>query len=337
VKREALLHHAILSSLMLQGLVPTAMAQATKAPPAKSPAAPAPVPLATSLPPSARASYDGAKLLFGDADYSGALLKFTQAYEEAKDARLLWNMAACEEKLRHYAKASALVTRYVAEADANLTAQDRSDAAELIQTLATVTAPLVLTSDVPGVDITIDGEPAGTTPIAAPISVDQGTRHIVGKKDGYQDSAKELTVIGGAPASVTLTMVKVVHEARLTVGAGDHDAISLDGAVVAEGRFNGVIASGGHTLRVTAPGMRSYQTELTLTDGDTRTVSVALEAEVKPFPWWLVATGGGVLIAGAGIGGYFLFKPTNGQAPVGTAAPGTVQLSSLTRSSVGRR
>jgi PEGA domain len=193
-----------------------------------------------------------------------------------------------------------------------------------------------VTSDIPGVDVTIDGDSAGTTPMAAPITVDQGSRHVVGKREGYQDAAKDLTVNGGAPANVTLTMLKVVHEGRLTVTAGEHDAIALDGTVAAEQRFNGVIPSGGHTLRVTAPGMRSYQTELTINDGETRSLSVTLEAEVKPFPWWLVATGSGVLLAGAGVGGYFAFKTTNGQAPAGTAPPGTVQLMSLGRAQGGR-
>lgn len=321
--------------------VPTPASPSVSTPPpppaavrATPPKPPPSGPLARTLSPTAKASYDAARLLFADADYGGALLKFQQAYDEAKDARLLWNMASCEEKVRHYSKASALLTRYLDEAKASLTPQDRVDAFELIRTLATFTAPLVVTSDQDGVDVAIDGEPAGTTPIAAPITVDQGSRHVVGKKAAYEDSIKEVAVNGGVPANVTFAMVKIVHEGRVTITAGAHDAIAIDGVVVGEQRFDGVIPSGGHTLRVTALGMRSYQTELTIADGAVRSLSVTLEAEVKPssVPWWLVATGGAILVAGASVGGYFLFKqPANGEAPVGTAPPGTVMLSTRRR------
>jgi hypothetical protein len=321
------------SWFMLHGLVSPAMAQTTSPPvPATAPAPSSPVSpsLADTLSPSARASYDAARLLFGDADYSGALLKFKQAYDEAKDARLLWNMASCEEKLRHYSKASALLTRYLAEAKANLTAQDQLDAYELIHTLAPFTAQLVVTSDAPGVEVTIDGEAAGTTPIAGAISIDQGSRHLVGKKAGYEDAIKEVAVSGGVPVSVALAMVKIVHEGRVLVTAGAHDTISIDGTVVGQQRFDGVVASGGHTLRVTAEQKRPYQSEVLVQDGQTRTVDVTLEDEPHGgLPAWLWVTGSVLVAGGLGVGGYFLFKPTDtpgSPTTIGTAPDGVVTL-----------
>ena len=356
MRRKALFVQAMVACFTLQALSPQAMGQAApsgatapKSAPASpapgagpsAPAAPATTPpappsLADTLSPSARASYDAARLLYGDADYGGALLKFQQAYDEAKDARLLWNMASCEEKLRHYSKASTLIKRYLAEAK-DLPAQDKVEAYELTQTLAAFTASLVVTADQPGVEITIDGEATGTTPLSAPVVVDQGTRRIVAKKAGYEDLTEDHTVAGGVPVTVTLKMVKVVHEGRVTVvTTGEHDTIAIDGAVVGQHRFEGPVQSGGHELLVTGVGMKPYRSELTITDGDKRTLSVTLESDSKGVPWWLIGTlVGAAVIGGGAVGGYFIFKPSQGQAPVGTLSPGTVQVSSI-RPSLGR-
>jgi len=280
----------------------------------------------------ARASYDAARTLLSDGDYAGALLKFEQAYRDAKDARLLWNMASCEEKLRHYSKAMGLLNRYLAESGASATPEDRTEANELIKTLEPFVTKLLVTSDQPDVAITVDDAPVGVTPLSEPIVVDQGPRRIVGKKAGFADAVKEQTLTGGVAASVILTMVKVVHEGHLTIAAGASDSIAIDGKVVATGRFEGPVTSGGHELRVTAPSMRPYQSELVVADGEARTLSITLQPEAKPsggFPLWIVIAGGAVVVAGASVGAYFLFRPSDGQPPIGTMQPGTVQLSTF--------
>src|ERR1700684_4579575 len=63
----------------------------------------APKPLSQSLTGEAKAAYDAAKMLLGDGDFAGAAIKFRAAYDQSGDARLLWNIAACEKNRRHYA------------------------------------------------------------------------------------------------------------------------------------------------------------------------------------------------------------------------------------------
>ena len=70
----------------------------------RSAAARAPKPLSDTLTGSAKIDYDAGKLLFSDGDMAGALVKFKSAYDTSKDARLLWNIAACEKSLHHYAR-----------------------------------------------------------------------------------------------------------------------------------------------------------------------------------------------------------------------------------------
>lgn len=67
----------------------------------------APKSLADTLTGDAKAEYEAGKLLYQDGDFKNALAKFQKAQELSKDARLSWNIAACEKNLRHYTRVSA--------------------------------------------------------------------------------------------------------------------------------------------------------------------------------------------------------------------------------------
>ncbi len=128
---------------------------------------------------------------------------------------------------------------------------------------------------------------------------------------------------------------KDVHHGRLQVVAGADDIIMLDGKAVGRERWEGSVGSGGHTLRVTAPTMAPYQSEVVIQDDNVRRVDVTLSPQVRTDTTrtvlWIV--GGALLAAGSAVGGYFLFKPTTSAPVVGSLAPGSVQLSFGGRSS----
>ncbi len=310
------------------------------APPvAPPPAAPGAVAISPAAAPSsklsdrlqgpAKANYDAGKLLFGDGDYNGALLKFSAAYDLSKDPVLLYNMVACEKMLRHYAKAVTYIDRYLAEGGALLTDQDRVDAKSLRDTMAAFTAPITINVTEPDAEVSIDDEVVGRSPLKAPVVVDIGERHVIVRKPGFKDFTTSLKV--SVAATVEAQLVKEVHEGHLEVRAPDGAAIKIDGNAVGIGSWTGTLASGGHTLNVSAPQMRQYQTEVTLQDGQTRTVEVSLEPESKTggLPWWAWVGGGVIVAAGASVGGYFLLHKSDTFAPTtaGTIQPGTVQLS----------
>lgn len=242
---------------------------------AQVPAAPAP--LAQSLTGQAQADYESGKLLYGDGDYSGAYVKFQGAYQTSKDPRLLWNMAACEKGMRHYARVIRLLRQYLAEGVGRISDDDRKEAQELLSTIEQFTVALTLVVKEPGAEITVDGESVGTSPLPAPVVVDIGTRVVTATKPGFKPLTQSLPV-GGAPgATVTLTLVREVHEGALTVHAPAGSTITIDGKAVGTGTYTGTLSSGGHTLRVDAESMRSYQSEVVIQDGEKRTVDVALE------------------------------------------------------------
>ncbi len=296
-----------------------------EAPPAETPPAETPS-LSKSLTGMAKAEFEAGKVLFQDKDFANAIVKFERAYELSHDPRLLWNIALCQKNLRRYTRMMTTLGRYREDKSPLITDQDRKDASSLIETVKAFISPLTLSVSEPGARIFVDGEEVGKTPLSGPILLDVGKRKIRITKAGFKDQEKTLEVAGGGELSLSATLEKDLHRGRLLVAAGADDLIAIDGKAVGRARWEGVLPSGGHTLRVSAPGMAIYQSEVTIQDDQLRRVEVTL----NPLPksnlgtiLWITA--GVALTAGAAIGGAFLFQPTEAPAPLGTL--GTQQLS----------
>ena len=125
----------------------------------------------------------------------------------------------------------------------------------------------------------------GTSPLAAPVVLDLGERHLKVTKDGFKPFEKTVPIGGAADVSIAVPLEHEVHEAKVVIDAPAGAAILIDGAQVGVGKVELSLPAGGHQLRVTAPGMRTYQTDLALADKESRSMSVVLETEapaVKP-------------------------------------------------------
>lgn len=296
-----------------------------KAPEAASPAAP--TPLSETLSGMAKAEYEAGKVLFADKDFANAIVKFEKAYELSKDPRLLWNVAVCQKNLRRYAKMLVTLRKLLADGGPLLTEQDRKDADDLAKTVESFVSKLSLVVNEPGAKIVVDGEEVGATPLGEPLLVDVGPRKVRIEKAGFVTIERTVEVAGGGTMALELAMVKEIHEGRLVVVAGEGDIIAIDGKVVGQSRYEGVLPSGGHTLRVSAEGMMTYQSEVVLKDNEKRNVPVTLNPVAQDMTETILWIAGGVVLAaGAAIGGVLLFQPTEKDAVDGSITPGVVQL-----------
>jgi hypothetical protein len=292
-------------------------------------------PLAETLTGMARAEYEAGRLLYMDGDYAGAALKFQLAYEASKDPRLLWNTAAAEKNLRHYAKVVELVERYVAEAGPRLKPEDRAEADALLTTVRAFISTVTLDVQPEGSAVFIDDVQVGVSPMK-PLLVDMGEHRVRVTKQGYQDFTTTQSLQGGAPFSLTVALQPVVHQGRLHVIASPGETISIDGKVVGTGQWEGVLPSGIHTVAVSAAGKRTYQSDVAVQDDQSQAVRVTLESAAPPAQkdkgmgtTWIWIAGGTVLAAGLGVGAYFAFQPED-EPPV-KGSLGTVELPLLGR------
>jgi hypothetical protein len=318
---------------MLSAFAPMgALAQAPAGPGAAEPPAPpatGSTSLGDSLAGSAKAAYDLARVLYRAGDFAGALLQFERAYDLSSEPRLLWNVAVCEKNLRRYARSVKAIERYQAEGGTRLSEEDQRDALHLLKAIRPFVAVITIKVSEPGADVFIDDERVGSTPLAGPLLIDMGARRIRVSKKGFHDHTQTEQVFGETEIALDVSLKREIHQGRLIIAAGKDDVIRLDGKIVGQGSWDGAAASGGHTLRVTAPGMKPYQTEVIVQDNAVRRIHVTLDAEPKTgLPTWALITGSALLAAGAGVGiGYLAWKASEPRDPVaGNLGPYLVKL-----------
>lgn len=271
------------------------------APPPSAPTTPAEPAVSDSLTGDAKTDYEAGKVYFNDKDYGRAYLKFQSAYDKSKDARLLWNMAACQKEQRKYAKVVPLVEQYIKERGDKLAPADREAAEALLGAIKPGVTSVKVDVSEPDADVYLDDELIGKSPLSVGTLVDLGAHKLRVKKPLYDDFEQPLNA-GGDAVVVLVKLTRTVHEGRVLVKAGKDDTISVDGTVVAQGVYSAKLPSGSHVLRVSAPGMRPYQGDMIVVDNETRELPIALDrAETKVIvPTWVWYTiAGVVVIAGA--------------------------------------
>jgi PEGA domain len=290
---------------------------AVSAPAAAAPPAPAAsTPLSEALSGAAKEAYEAARILLNNQDPAGALTKYRLAYDLSKDPRLLFDMAVCERDLRAYARMQSLLVRYEGEAAASLSPAQKADVDAALGAIKNLVGTVRLSVSEAGASVVVDGEPAGSTPLADPLLLDLGRHTLSVNKAGFDTVQQAIEIVGGNELTVAVALVETVHVSGLLVVADPAATVLLDRKFVARGRFDGTVSPGLHEVQVTEPGKIPYLASTDFRDGEARSFHVTLENERRGLGIWPWLAGGTVLAAGAIVGGYFLFRPHSEQAAV---------------------
>ncbi|MEO6601437.1 MAG: PEGA domain-containing protein, partial [Polyangiaceae bacterium] len=229
-----------------------------------------PPPLAQVLQGEAKAEYEAARQLVDDNDYTGALAKFRHVHELSRDARLLWNMAACEKELRHYARTASLIEQYLQQSGASLPADSRRNANDTRLALRRLYSPVTLRNTTAEARISVDGVAVERTQPNGPISVDLGTHQLRVEQAGLKTFETQLDVPGGKELRIDVPAEKEeaparVPDPRLTITTGgQQETIAVDGKVLASGHWQGSVAPGAHVVRVTGADKKPFEAQLDL-------------------------------------------------------------------------
>ncbi len=266
----------------------------------------------------AKGAYEQARDRFRAGDYVSSLRSLQRAQKLSPNPRLFWNMAACEKKLGHHAKAIAYVESYLTAGTAVLSDDERREANDFVGAMRTLVGAATVKSVLEGVQLFVDDEFVGATPFSKPLVVDAGTRRIRYTRPGYKEGFRTESVPAGGATAWVLEMDRDVHEGRLVVTTGPTESIWFDGRLMGHGEWGGNVPSGAHTILVTDNGKKSREQAVTIHDNDVKTLDLHLQTSGSST--WLWVSGGAVLLAGAVVGGYFLFKPSSAtpDAPKGT-------------------
>jgi hypothetical protein len=115
--------------------------------------------------------------LYNEGDFRGALAEFRKAYRLIPRASVLYNIGQTEYQVQEYAQALRTLERFLAETGAGV--PHRAEVQETVETLRTRVGWIALTSNRADCDVTVDDQPAGTTPLGRSLLVSIGRRKIV--------------------------------------------------------------------------------------------------------------------------------------------------------------
>jgi len=160
--------------------------------------------------------------LYGETDYSGALVEFKRAYALSPNSTVLYNVGETQYQLQDYASALVTFTRYLAEApprDGHRTAVEND-----LEVLRTRVGHLSVVTVPPGADVSVDDQPAGKTPLDSGLLVSVGHRKVTALLPGRAPATRFVDVAADDNLSVTLQLPAIGPDAKPAWLAPDQPA-----------------------------------------------------------------------------------------------------------------
>jgi hypothetical protein len=143
-------------------------------------------------------------LMFVDeGDCKKAIVEFREAYKSYQVPVILYNMALCYDEMHEYAEAMKHYKEYL-ETSKKLSDSQVAQIKERMDKLQKYLGTLMVTANVEGALVLLDGEELGTTPLSE-IYMETGDHEIVVQKEGYPDFKDSVTVVSGKQATVNVT------------------------------------------------------------------------------------------------------------------------------------
>jgi tetratricopeptide (TPR) repeat protein len=133
--------------------------------------------------------------LYNEGDLRGALVEFKKANTMLPRASVLYNIGQTEYQLQEYAQALRTLERFLAETGPS--AAHRGEVEETVEVLRGRVGKIALTADRAECEVTVDDQPAGTTPLPQPVVVSIGRRRIALTCGGRPLAAREVDVAAG--------------------------------------------------------------------------------------------------------------------------------------------
>lgn len=154
----------------------------------------------------ARARYERGLKLYDQGAFEAALVEMRRAYELAPSFKILYNLGLIHRQLNDHAASLDAFTQYLAEGGKKIDPKRHAEVEKHITELKPLVATVTIQVDVEGAEVSIDDATVGTSPLAAPISVNAGKRKISAKVAGKPAATRVITVAGSDAVTVKLEL-----------------------------------------------------------------------------------------------------------------------------------
>ncbi|HUM09879.1 MAG TPA: PEGA domain-containing protein [Myxococcaceae bacterium] len=218
----------------------------------------------------ARADFERGAALYRAGDFRAALAAFEAAQARAPAPQALFNIARCQERLGQLADAVESYSAYLASAP------EAPDRATVIARIDELRARLPLEASLrisvePPASVSVDGEPAGLSPISARLK--PGTHRVRATQEGYHPYEREVELAPGARVQLELSLVALVPPVATSERAPEAAVRDTVPPARTQPRRWTYVAAGIAVLCLAAGvtfGVSAHQAQDTLKDGTPR-------------------------------------------------------------------
>jgi hypothetical protein len=223
------------------------------------------------------AHFDRGLALWDQNDYKGALVELRRSYELNPKPDILYDVAFAHARLGQPVQA-------VATFDDVLKAADQLPPAKVEQARraraeqAGYIGQLLVRTNVDA-ELTLDGAPAGRTPMSTPVAVARGTHWLWVRAEGQAPHVDKVEVVGGQTLEVPINLTPMQGSVAYVVvdSAVPGAEVILDGNAVGRTPLTGPlpVTPGPHELSLRRAGYDETRTSLSLSEGGSRTLTLS--------------------------------------------------------------
>jgi tetratricopeptide (TPR) repeat protein len=144
--------------------------------------------------------------LFAAGSYEEALASFTSSHDLNPNPNVLYNIGMCQRELGDFAASLQTLTGYLEKKGASVPEKEKSDIEAVIAEMKGAVGTLEISVSEKKATITIDGKPAGGSPLPSPVVLNEGPHLVEVVKEGFAAESRTVTVKGGEALEASFSL-----------------------------------------------------------------------------------------------------------------------------------
>ena len=218
---------------------------------------------------------------YKEGNYSAALAEFRAAYKAVPSYEVLFNIGLCERRLFKYGDSVKTFNQYLSDGGAAVPKERRDAVKKELDQIKALVAEVSFKVEGAPAEVYVDGDKLGKTPIAELLLLGPGKHTFRAEREGEEPDEKTLELVSATKLEVALAPhTKAAVPGELTIESNPPGAvITMDGKLLGPSPVKETVPEGGHEVIAELEGYVTSRTEVLVSAGQARKVTVELEIE----------------------------------------------------------